>query len=342
LGEGDCVPADESTSESSSWGEAGTATKNELSLFGTWGKFDVQNFLNIEYMQTTFTLSDEMIFDEDRLHEILRPAREIFGSDQLDMDSVLQRAINDERVSTQIIPYLRGDDATENALGKESKKIRPRFFPNIVVAIVPISDDDKETLANAYPPLDQSYQDLYAFGAPNIGDHTSGIPFHHCTSYGGGDGSQVCFKVHRNQLSKSDPRLRPAPTQLQLSADRCRLVIIDGQHRAMALLALTRNSGTWPSAASTFEAFYEGKEFSKGSLDGVQIPLTIVWFPDLHAESELVVKHNGSIKDACRALFSDINNNAIEMDDTSKILLSDSLVSDSFTRYLMNRINGFR
>ena len=72
----------------------------------------------------------------------------------------------------------------------------------------------------------------------------------------------------------------------------------------------------------------------------IHIPLTLVWFPDIVENGDLVEKHGADISTACRALFSDINSNAIEMDKTSTILLSGEDVSHSFTRYLMNKILG--
>lgn len=316
----------------------------KFSVYGSWGKFDIKDFLKMEYIQTTFSLSDEMIFGENRLAEILRPAREVFQSEQMDMDSILQRAINDYRVSKEIIPYLGGEDVTLSGLDRVSKSIRPRFFPNITVAIVPIEDSDSDTLEDVYPNLDVKGDAKFSVNDP-FPCFESGNHYHKCVSYGEETDGTFCFRVMKKALigeNKDVVGWSPSSVKIEFSTKRCRLVIIDGQHRAMALLALARNreSGIWPSVAEPFKPFYEGKTISKENLRGIQIPLTIAWFPDLHEDSELVKTHNGSIKDACRALFTDINNNAITMDKTSQILLSDNDVTSSFTRFLMNKIFG--
>jgi hypothetical protein len=111
----------------------------------------------------------------------------------------------------------------------------------------------------------------------------------------------------------------------------------------MALLALARNGAGedtgWPTTATSFEHFYAGLKLEENEdISDVQIPLTIAWFPELHESSDLVTEHSGSIKNACRALFTDINNNAMPMDETSKILLSDSKIADSIARNMFNII----
>lgn len=320
---------------------AGSGSEHPIiTVYGTKGKFSVNNFLRMEFLETTFSLSDQMLFGENRLVEILRPAREMFQEDQFDMDSVLQRAINDERVSNEIIPYLRGEDTSEFGQDIVTKSIRPRFFPNIIAAVVPV---EGEELAPNYPQFEQTDK---RFLDPEFG----GV-FHKRSTFGSGD--KFCFSVASSctlkkvgdELEIQWDRVKPCPVRLQLSKNNCRLVIIDGQHRAMALLALARNAAnaggpSWDSKSKAFEPFYDGKKFSMSELSGIHIPLTVVWFPEIVESGNLVDNHGADISTACRALFSDINSNAIEMDKTSTILLSGEDVSHSFTRYLMNKILG--
>jgi hypothetical protein len=304
-------------------------------LYGSKGKFSVNGFLDVHYLQSHFTLG-ESNHAEGKLFNILRPAREIFGIDMTDMDSVLQRAVNDYRVGKEIIPYLRGDDVTlgPGAQDQLSKSVRPRFFPNIVAAIVPIEKDGRE-IENSYPKKSNPKDDWESEDREPM---TAG--WSKFTTYGGENA--FCFGTKEISLGGSDKFLN-CPVELLLSTEKCRLVILDGQHRAMALLALARNGAGedtgWPTTATSFEHFYAGLKLEEDEdISDVQIPLTIAWFPDLHDSSDLVTEHSGSIKNACRALFTDINNNAMPMDETSKILLSDSKIADSIARNMFNII----
>lgn len=308
-------------------------------LYGSKGKFSVKGFLHVHYLQSHFTLGKSN-HAEGKLFNILRPAREIFGIDMTDMDSVLQRAVNDYRVGKEIIPYLRGDDVTlgPGAQDQISKSVRPRFFPNIVAAIVPIENDGKE-IEGSYPEKSVPEAD---WEPEEIDPLQPG--WSHFTTYG--DGDRFCFgtkEVIVEESSESETNLLNCPVELLLSTEKCRLVILDGQHRAMALLALARNGAGedtgWPTSATSFEHFYEGLNLGEDEdISDVQIPLTIAWFPELHESDDLVAEYSGSIKNACRALFTDINNNAMPMDETSKILLSDSRIADSIARNMFNII----
>src|SRR5690606_19710921 len=97
---------------------------------------------------------------------------------------------------------------------------------------------------------------------------------------------------------------KPQPfdyAQLTINTTKCRLAIVDGQHRAMALLALGRNYKAWPEGSRQYEDYY--KRWSKSVIDrydlsGVRLPVLFCTFPSLHLGSD---ERNATTTEACRA-----------------------------------------
>ena len=82
----------------------------DLSIKGSMGVFSVASGADrrstpVRYLQTFVTLAREGDQNE-RLMKNLAPVREVFGVDDLDFDQIMQRDVDDARVSTGLIPYL--------------------------------------------------------------------------------------------------------------------------------------------------------------------------------------------------------------------------------------------
>ena len=67
---------------------------------------------------------------ETQLLDELAPVREIFDSNSLNFDEIMQRDIDDARVSSKLIPYILEESASD----------RIKFFPPIVVVLLPLED----------------------------------------------------------------------------------------------------------------------------------------------------------------------------------------------------------
>lgn len=107
----------------------------DLFLKGNTGSFkvesgDIYQSLEVKYFSTHVGFNFVLDSDEKLLKE-LAPVREIFDPQQLDFDEIMQRDIDDARVSNELIPYIL-DDKTKDLM---------KFFPPIVVIVLPISDD---------------------------------------------------------------------------------------------------------------------------------------------------------------------------------------------------------
>lgn len=66
----------------------------------------------------------------DKLLSALAPVREIFDFKSLDFDEIMQRDIDDARVSAELVPYL---------LDEQSKDMI-KLFPPIVIVVMPIRE----------------------------------------------------------------------------------------------------------------------------------------------------------------------------------------------------------
>ena len=83
----------------------------DLEIPGCVGTFSVrptdtgESSIPVRYIQThmRFTLDSS---HQQRLFENLVPVREIFDNRNLGFDEIMQRDIDDSRVSTSLIPYL--------------------------------------------------------------------------------------------------------------------------------------------------------------------------------------------------------------------------------------------
>ena len=109
----------------------------------------------MRYIQTHITFSLDGGHQE-RLFQNLIPVREIFVPRDLGFEDLMQRDIDDARVSLALIPYL----LSQQAVGQV------KFFPPIVTVVLPVGPN-KEPLAK-YQRLKKSQ--YLSHGTPtNIG-----------------------------------------------------------------------------------------------------------------------------------------------------------------------------
>ena len=115
-------------------------------LSGTTGTFQVgankdqQTSHQVRYLLTHVGL--DMNVGQNSLLKHLAPVREIFRSEDLDFAHIMQRDIDDSRVSHELIPYLLDEEAADLV----------KLFPPIIVVLLPsaISGSNPEKL---YPEI---------------------------------------------------------------------------------------------------------------------------------------------------------------------------------------------
>jgi hypothetical protein len=291
----------------------------DLHIRGTIGKFRVNteegNYAGIEvrYLLTRVALTD--IASDTTLLEMLAPVREVFDLNQLDFDEIMQRDIDDARVSLELIPYLL-DTSTSGQI---------KLFPPIVAVAMPRKAPSRTP--------DALYRKVEYTSVPSE-DH-EGITEKRITAGKIGEEQFEFFQLAQDEKELEDG------AELRLSSKNSTLAIVDGQHRAMALLALFRNrSGGWVhSHVSPYEEYYKvwpEKLISKYDLSELQLPLLICTFPDLDVDT---VSGTDVIK-AARGVFLTLNKTAKRVSDSRNKLLNDQDIVADLLRTTLSHIKG--
>ncbi|MBW4482085.1 MAG: hypothetical protein KME14_06050 [Tildeniella torsiva UHER 1998/13D] len=283
-----------------------------LTLEGSTGSFSVgtgvegQRSIEVKYFLTHVGLDFSTGFDEALLSE-LAPVREIFDVNQLDFDEIMQRDIDDSRVSSELIPYLLDDKSIDLV----------KLFPPIVVVILPVKEDENRP-DNLYPEVIKEI-------LPESEDEPS-----KCIIRSGSVGQEV-FQFE--QPIDEGKVLKHDLVRLRINTHKTRLVIVDGQHRAMALLALYRNlKDQWSDEKrAPFKEYYSEwtpKFIQEFNLKEINLPIILCTFPKLDS------KYVGDLdlKKAARSIFLTLNKNARKVSSSRNILLDDNDLIAYFLR----------
>lgn len=288
-----------------------TNTKWEHSIVGTQGTF-WSSAGKIEYIMTSAGLSLEENEATEKLTRQLYPVREILEFEKMDFDQLLQRDLDDHRVATELIPYL---------LENSHKGLS--FFPPIVAAILPFR---KTTPKEAFDT-----ESITGVETDEDGLSWKGII------------SSKAYKFQSLVTPSGDSAPFPI-SKLSWNEGGARLVVLDGQHRAMAMLAIARTiTGTWKDSGEKYKYFYEsrintiieklgGNDWLEENISKIEFPVCIIKFNN---DSELVDQH-----ESARKLFVDVNQNARRPSESRIILLSDNDLLNIFTRKTLNEIRN--
>lgn len=281
---------------------------------GTYGSFATAAG-DIFYLQTKARIAGTPSPYTD-LTRVLVPVREASNVRELDFNQLLQRDLDDHRIVTKLIPYIIKPPSTS----------LPAFFPPIVAMVLPFS-------AQGQP---EDY-----FPAPS--EETLNDSEYHMTFRAVSHGR--AFRVQYLVDQHGQPSLLPFAV-LRWNEDAAKIVIIDGQHRAMALLAIERtlnNSWNATTNGAKYEPFYreevtrliQGINQTDFKLDPsrIELPVTICWIPESPGNHPRPRPHR-----VARKLFVDVNDNARPPSEARLILLSDTELLNIFARELLNRL----
>ena len=194
-----------------------------------------------------------------------------------------------------MIPYLLSTDYNQQIF----RSSLTTFYPPIVAILTPIVPWNKRGWRAYF------YSSHYspAYNAQNEGEKG----YHFSVRYGTGENMQAFAKLAQSQEEKYNDNkwaqtelhyvsgspdesrmwrlkspvkikkrteqhfdMRPEFSKtatMEINTDNCKIVIIDGQHRAMSMLALYRNynPGMWDGSRGPFEIFY--KEWNRKVVD---------------------------------------------------------------------------
>ena len=293
-----------------------------LTLKGSIGTFNVgsnnRESLEVKYFLTHVGLNFSVGSDENLLKE-LAPVREIFNPEQLSFNEIMQRDIDDARVSNELIPYILDNKTTDLI----------KFFPPIVVIVLPVKDGEN-TPDTLYPKV----------VSEDVEKNKSNVEKWRVTR-AGEVGSEV-FEFEQPILNnnKADQHDLVA---LRLNTSKSKLVIVDGQHRAMALLALYRNlKDQWSDAKrQPYAKFYEEwtPNFIRSfNLEEVKLPIIMCTVPTL--DESYAGQGDYNLIKAARSIFLTLNKTARKVSRTRNILLNDNDLISSFMRETLSKVKN--
>lgn len=300
----------------------------DLTLKGSVGNFSVggapkgRDSIDVYYFLTHVSLDFASSSNEAVLSNIA-PVRETFDFDQLGFDELMQRDLDDARVSSELIPYL---------LDTESRDL-VKLFPPIIIAVLPTKEDTVGP-GRYYPEVTRSRNPKI------VGEKENGEPKtrdYRFTTAGekGGEVFQFEQPIFEDEVLEHDF------VKFKANTNKSSLVIVDGQHRAMALLALYRNlKSKWGnSRAQKYEEYYAQwtpeyiKRFDIGE---ISLPMMICTFPSLDEN------YNGDFHliNAAREVFLTLNKTARQVSETRTILLDDNDLVSSFLREVLSEVKS--
>lgn len=273
--------------------------------FGSFGEFTVgraDNTIRVKYLLTKIKPGNTGTW-ECVLASRMRPWREVFKIDELTFDELLQRDLNDSRVAHELIPYLLSS-ANDSDLLSDSRD-NAKFFPPILATIAPRKDTGSG-IKRLYPSLTvngevEAYGDLFDFEQLKWADQLT--PFAH----------------------------------LRFNNQRSEFIIVDGQHRAMAVLALQRQlTGNWEDTAKDWKSYYQHIKVTQEEVKGIELPVCLLFFPDLHEGNPLLQDSSINLMAACREIFLVVNKNAQHVSRERQILLDDEDIAARLTRQTLS------
>lgn len=298
-----------------------TPTALNIDIPGTAGSFSIcrrgstSQVVDVQYLLTHVALGAGG--SQGRLLDMLAPVREVFDIDQLDFNEIMQRDIDDARVAMDLIPYLL--DHGNSGLVK--------LFPPIVVVVLPLQETSRRP--------DHHYAKVSTVREPE--PRQEGFQWERTTA---GPKGKEQFQIAR--LLREDGTVEPAHSQLRLAQGNCALAIVDGQHRAMALLALYRNlTGGWSDARrAVYQQYYRvwsEDEIRNFDTSDLQMPMIICTFPQLDED----YSGNMDVIRAARRVFLDLNKNAKKVSDSRNKLLDDQDIVSECLRSVLAKIKGY-
>lgn len=293
-----------------------------LELAGSIGTFKVSSSdskfktLEVKYFLTHVGIDFESGSHSGILSHIA-PVRELFEPGTLEFDEIMQRDLDDARVSSELIPYLL-DPGSRDLV---------KLFPPIIVVVLPTKPNENKP-ADKYPTVSRP--------EPVVENNDA---YKTMRIISGKVGQEV-FEFSQ-PLSDEGTPVDHDLARLKLNTQRTRLVIVDGQHRAMALLALYRNlKEEWTDLRrSPFRSYYEewtSNYIQQFKLDKLSMPVMFCVFPELDDS----FTGDYDLKKASRAIFLALNKNAKKVSDSRNRLLDDNDLVALFLRKTLSTIKA--
>lgn len=272
---------------------------------GTHGHFTSVGNYRLSYLSTRFSI--------DQLSN-LETAREVLPRRLLDVEALMQREIDDERVRNEIVRYLHPKQSGVDA----------KFFPPILVAILDKSESSNIGISSLYPSqILEDNGDL-----PIRRDEEDNIDYLECYY---GDSFAVRRPIADPDASILEGTLDYG-TELKWQSDEVHLLVLDGQHRLMALKAafdLLDDEDKIRGYRNTSLS-----ETDRERLGIRSVPVCVIYPPALHEGNDNIEEgdEQENVIEIFRQIFVDVNRNAKTVSEARNILLNERDLTSEFTR----------
>lgn len=165
-----------------------------------------------------------------------------------------------------------------------------RFFPPILAVLAP-SNSSNKGISDYYPPISGSGNNI---------------------------DSEGLYKFNSISIDGNESPLGA----IEYNRQRSKFVIVDGQHRAMAILALHRQlNNEWGD--NSFQAYYDHLEVNESDLKNIELPVCVLFMPELTENNKKFVDKQITLNTVCREIFLAVNKNAKKVSKAREILLDD-------------------
>ena len=182
---------------------------------------------------------------------------------------------------------------------------RAKFFPPILAVIVP-----RKTIGAGIEPF---------YPTPSVRDEWD-------EEYGGlFDFKQIKWDGKRTPFAN-----------LRYNRQRSAFIIVDGQHRAMAVLALHRQlNKNWGD--NPFVSYYNHISVTPEQVNSIELPTCIIYFPDLHEGNSGLQEQGIDLNSVCREIFLVVNRSAKTVSKSRELLLDDIDIAAHLMRRTLSR-----
>ena len=277
---------------------------NKIPVYGSFGEFTIggnsNSTIRAKYILTKIKPGHDGT-PECELASQMLPWREVFDVEELGFDELLQRDLDDSRVAHDLIPYLLGESGN-----------RAKFFPPILAVIVPRK------------PVGSGIEGFYP---------SRDVPDKPVEGYESVEEYGDLFDFKRLEWAGE-----PTPfAELSYNRQRSAFIIVDGQHRAMAVLALHRQlTKNWSN--NTFESYYTHISVTSEQVKSIELPTCIIYFPDLHEGNSDLQEQGINLNSVCREIFLVVNRSAKMVSKSRELLLDDIDIAAHLMRRTLSNL----
>lgn len=271
----------------------------KLPIYGTYGEFTVG--------------SDENKIQAQFLLTKMRPGSEGSWENNLASQMVPWREIFDieeltfdELLQRDLDDSRVAHDLIPYLLGESGANAR--FFPPILAVLVP-NKPNKSGVFPYYPKPSKLSSSEWKFGD--------------------------LFDFKKTII---DEQITPLGI-LEYNQQKTGFIIVDGQHRAMALLALHRQlNKSWGD--NRYAAYYNHLELQQEKVNNIELPICVVFFPDLHDDNQVFKERGVDLKSVCREIFLVVNKTAKRVSQSRELLLDDEDLAARMMRETLSKLKG--